>query len=523
MMKKMTVTSLMLAISLLVAPTSAEGGSFVYDRTIPNPTGTGTDQFGAAMAQSGNDLLVGSPGEAAPNANEGAAYLFDVTDGTLQRTFREPTPGWYYNFGVSVSISGTTAVIGKNPSGGSRAFRFNTTTGAVVTIPAPPNAGYFGAERSVAVLGAAAVVSAYRDDSQAPQSGRAYVYDALGSLWDTIDNPTSPPDYDWFGSAIAATDTRILVGAPGDDPGAANAGAAFLFDAAGTLLRTFNNPYPGSNDRFGWSVALSDDYVLVGDRNNASSGIGVAYLFDHGGTLLRTLANPNPSNGDSFSSAMAISGDDILIGAPQEDLYGTDAGAAYLFDAVSGSLLQTLSSPTAAAGDSFGRSVGISGDYLAVGAPYAGSHLGEVHVFARSSACADGLDNDGDGPADYPADPGCADAADDSERDETGTYPCDNGLDDDDDGLTDCPDDPGCVHPAAHVEDPVCQDGDDNDGDGMIDFDGGLSALGHEAAEPDPHCHYAWLMEEDPQCGLGAELALLLPPLMWLSRRRFLR
>ena len=38
------------------------------------------------------------------------------------------------------------------------------------------------------------------------------------------------------------------------------------------------------------------------------------------------------------------------------------------------------------------------------------------------------------------------------------------------------------------TESPQCQDGIDNDNDGKIDYDGGLSALGYVAAEPDPYC-----------------------------------
>ena len=96
---------------------------------------------------------------------------------------------------------------------------------------------------------------------------------------------------------------------------------------------------------------------------------------------------------------------------------------------------------------------------------------------------------------------------------------CDDGEDNDGDGLVDYPNDPGCAQPIDSLEDPACQDGSDNDTDGKIDFDGGLSALGYVAAAPDPQCAYGWQMRET-SCGLGAELALLLPLLIWLRRRR---
>ncbi|MBW2314841.1 MAG: choice-of-anchor B family protein [Deltaproteobacteria bacterium] len=105
---------------------------------------------------------------------------------------------------------------------------------------------------------------------------------------------------------------------------------------------------------------------------------------------------------------------------------------------------------------------------------YGGLFLLHPDVYAVP-VCADGLDNDGDGLADYGQDPGCRDAL-------------------------------------AQTESPPCQDGVDNDGDGGIDWDG---------APADPQCTNPWSGERPAAaCGLGFEAALLLPLLAaWRARR----
>jgi subtilisin family serine protease len=63
------------------------------------------------------------------------------------------------------------------------------------------------------------------------------------------------------------------------------------------------------------------------------------------------------------------------------------------------------------------------------------------------AACSNGLDDDGDGLVDFPADPGCSGASDTDEFNAPAPPPaaCSNGLDDDGDGLVDYPADPGCT------------------------------------------------------------------------------
>ena len=156
------------------------------------------------------------------------------------------------------------------------------------------------------------------------------------------------------------------------------------------------------------------------------------------------------------------------------------------------------------------------------------------------TACEDGIDNDGDGFTDFVGgDPGCAGPGDLSENDPR--LLCDDGVDNDGDGGIDFDPvtfanpgdettppggegDPGCGAPTWSTESPQCQDGIHNDGDGKMDYDAGYFANGSaDPNGPDAQCVGPWWMLEErwpSRCGLGSELALLLPPLMWLWLRR---
>lgn len=97
--------------------------------------------------------------------------------------------------------------------------------------------------------------------------------------------------------------------------------------------------------------------------------------------------------------------------------------------------------------------------------------------------CRDGIDNDGDGDADFPADTGCQSAADWSE-----TFDCEDGLDNDGDGSTDFSSDLGCYAPEDGTEAIDCSDGIDNDGDGSIDFPADAGCLNGASGREDPAC-----------------------------------
>ena len=113
-------------------------------------------------------------------------------------------------------------------------------------------------------------------------------------------------------------------------------------------------------------------------------------------------------------------------------------------------------------------------------------------------ACANGLDDDGDGTIDL-ADRGCGSPRDTDESDDPPAVQCANATDDDGDGYTDFPADPGCASPDDddEINDtaslPECADGEDNDRDGLIDLadPGCTSPADPREADPDgdrPQC-----------------------------------
>jgi len=333
--------------------------------TLLNPNNPGNGFFGFSVAAAGNDLLVGAYNNTSGAlANAGQAFLFDVS-GALLHTFDNPNSIVGGNFGRAVAIADSDFLIGAlgNDSGGfmgaGQAFLFDRSGTLLHTFdnPNPRADARFG--RTVAFSGSNLLIAAHRNDSSGgvTRAGQAFLFDASGALLRTLDNP-NPVIGGRFGFSVAATDNNLLVGADNNISGGVAAGQTFLFDASGALLHTFDNPNPIADGRFGRSVAIAGSDVLIGADRNTSGGVldaGQTFLFDVSGALLHTFDNPDPIVGGNFGRAVAIAGSDPLIGAPFNTSEGfANAGQVFLFDR-SGPLLHTFEVPEM--GGRFGRSV----------------------------------------------------------------------------------------------------------------------------------------------------------------------
>jgi len=162
----------------------ATTGALVSVLTSPNAQTDG--YFGYSVAISGTTVVVGARQTASGYLEAGHAYVFKGTTGALIATLTSPNAQADGDFGFSVAVSGTTVVVGalyETASGDAdagHAYVFKATTGALIATLTSPNVqanGDFGA--SVAVSGTTAVVGADGETASGDAgAGHAYIFKA---------------------------------------------------------------------------------------------------------------------------------------------------------------------------------------------------------------------------------------------------------------------------------------------------------------------------------------------------------
>jgi|GEM_PF-4992489 len=155
----------------------------------------------------------------------------------------------------------------------------------------------------------------------------------------------------------------------------------------------FTAPDTGPGDALGAGVAINHQYALAGaphaEGNNANSGACYIYR-KNGGSWLQPqkLQALDGTAGDKFGFSVSIWGDYAIVGAPEKDDNGSNSGAAYVFFRNGNTWQQQakLNASDAQAEDFFGYAVSIHGDYALVGAFQdgdGGQYSGSAYVFHR--------------------------------------------------------------------------------------------------------------------------------------------
>ena len=358
------------------------------------------DWFGFSVSISGDWAIVGAPLD---GSKSGSAYVFsfDGTSWTEEAKLTASDGAARDQFGFSVSISGDLAIVGArldgSNSGSAYVFRFDGTSWTEEKkLTASDGAAGHQFGFSVSISGDWAIVGAPLDDDAGLSSGSAYVFRSDGTSWTEEKKLTASDGAagDQFGVSVSISGDLAIVGALFHDDARLNSGSAYVFSFDGTSWteeEKLTASDGAADDRFGVSVSISRDWAIVGAflHDDAGFNSGSAYVFSFDGTSWTEEAKLTASDGsarDRFGFSVSISGNWAIVGAFLHDDAGLSSGSAYVFsfDGTSWTEEAKLTASDGAAGDQFGVSVSISGDWAIVGAFLdrdAGTGSGSAYVY----------------------------------------------------------------------------------------------------------------------------------------------
>lgn len=407
--------------------------------------------FGESLDSSGHLVIIGEPLQDYIDDtyiyNAGAAYIYQCQEsGTFscvkQATLVSPDPQESDLFGMSVGISGGTAIVSapengatgdlNNNAGAVYVFERNQggqdAWGLVSSLRASDSAPLDVFGSSIDIDGDWIVASAPWEDGGTgdplPDSGALYLFHRSPGTVDpwseiAILRASDADSYDYFGDSVAISEETIVSGSRLENGGVGDplpeSGAAYIFQRTGTELTDWNQVAilhasdAQADDWFGQFVEIDGDNAVVtagredGGASNFPLESGAVYVFNRneGGTDLwgefAILHAPDAQSYQSFGSALSLENNLLCIGAPGDDDYGdqltSNVGAVYMYriDYAGRRLVKLIEKIVHSdfqTDDSLGTSVASSGAYLFAGAAAKGSdpqntipHAGAVLVF----------------------------------------------------------------------------------------------------------------------------------------------
>ena len=324
----------------------AEDGTFSETASVTSPTVTLGDGFGFALAVSGNVMAVGAP---KTEESRGAVYIFERTGDEWAETARLSAEGSESGdrFGSAVAVAGDAVLVGmpgeRNGSGAVIVFRKGTAGWARSGIIAPGDLG----------------------------------------------------QGDGFGSAIAARQDRVAIGAPGPLPWLSlfggqqpRAGKAWVFGrTADGTWRSEGRLEAGDGALvFGTATLLAGEDVLVSSPF-AAQGVGAVVRFtrDASGAWAESGRIAPSAPGSGFGITLALAGADLFVGTPMAG--GTGGAVVYRRGEDGGfSHLQQIAS--SAPFGFAGTGLAAADQVAVIGAPGADYFEGTGLVFTKADSAA---------------------------------------------------------------------------------------------------------------------------------------
>ncbi len=355
--------------------------------------GTKNDWYGKSVGIAEDNVVVGAILDDDMGDGSGSAYVYRWNGNSYDEYKLTASDGSETDqFGGAVAISGDVIAVGAiqedelgTNSGSAYAYRWNGSGYDEYKLTASDGAAYDYFGNSIGVSGNNIIVGAYLSNSSGPDAGSAYLYHWNGASYEEYKFTASDSiGFDYFGYSVAISGDNAVIGAHYDDDNGSNSGSAYVYRWEESAYQEYKLTASDAEagDNFGYSVAIDGDNVAVGTFTTEKT-----YVYRWNGVSYDEfiLTASDGAVNDHFGSSVGICGDNIVVGAYGNSDNGNSSGSIYIYHwngtAYTGF---KLNAPDGAAGDNLGGSVGISVDSVVVGAKYDddnGDASGSAYVF----------------------------------------------------------------------------------------------------------------------------------------------
>jgi hypothetical protein len=323
-----------------------DGTNWVEEQKLTASDGAADDRFGRSVSIWGDYAIIGAAFDDVNGEDEGSAYIFrrDGTNWVEEQKLTASDGANYDWFGGSVSISEDYAIVGASwdddngvSSGSAYIFRRDGTSWIEEQKLTANDGGeynYFG--ESVSISGGFVIIGADRDDDNGQRSGSAYIFKKDGTNWVEEQKLTASDGaaFDRFGGSVSISEDYVIVGASEDDN---SKGSAYIFRRDGTNWveeQKVTASDGEENDWFGCSVSISGNYAITGAWGWGTNDRGSAYIFRRDGTNWIEEEKILASDGDFadwFGGSVSILEDYVIVGASGDHDNGLNSGSAYIY------------------------------------------------------------------------------------------------------------------------------------------------------------------------------------------------
>ena len=340
---------------------------------------------GSSSASSSPKIVVGAMADDDDGLSSGSVYVYDL-DGTNEVKITASDAFQADQFGTSVAIAHNKIVVGSyldddngNSSGSVYLYNLDGTGETKITASDAAARDRFG--YSVAIGNNKIAVGAFeRDVGTIPDAGSVYIYDLDGNEVGII-TASDADDYDRFGNSVAIAHNKIVVGSYLDDENGTNSGSIYVYDLDGTNEVKITASDGANMDLNGYSVAIGSNKIVAGaySDDDGGSSSGSVYVYDLDGTNEVKITASDAATADYFGVSVAVGHNKIAVGAIGDDDNGDLSGSVYLYN-LDGTGETKITASDGATNDRFGSSVAIAHNKIVVGAERS-SNVGAVYVY----------------------------------------------------------------------------------------------------------------------------------------------